>query len=147
MNATARKTPSPHGFVLDFGRHRGMLITRVPVSYLKFMVRNQTPHADVAAAELERRGTVTPNLEVSAHAIDRASLRLWDLYCRSRKENEGLHAWLVRFGEAALKQPYDGGGRHLYMGMEWVFDKHGVWPVLLTVHPAKRRHEPSAEAG
>lgn len=78
-----------HGVRLDFGKHSGELITRVPVSYLKWMVRNGTKSSDLAAAELERRGTQTPEVEVSGHAIDRASLNCRKTWHETRNEARG----------------------------------------------------------
>ena len=69
-----------HGMICDFGRHKGTPYTRIPVSYLLWMVGAGHSRADVAQAELDRRGTTVPELDISGHAIDRASLvcrRTW----------------------------------------------------------------------
>lgn len=130
-----------HGVTLSFGRHRGELLTRVPVSYLKFMVNSGTQQADVAAEELKRRGTVTPDLEVSGHAIDRASLHCRKIWHETRGEDEGLHAWLVRMARTALDRgDIDEQGRHHLRehGLRLVFADMEVWPVLKTVIRIKR---------
>ena len=127
-----------HGMLVDFGRHSGILYTRVPVQYLKWMVQCGHPKADVAQAELDRRGTVTPDLDVSGHAIDSASLRIGWLWKQSSKTGEGLHAWLVRVAREAIengdKKP---DGKIVYMGIKFVFEG-GAWPVLKTVMPTRR---------
>lgn len=122
-----------HGMVCDFGRHKGTPYTQLPVSYLKWMVNADHSRADVAAAELKRRGTVTPDLEISGHAVDRASLNCRKVWHGDRGQDEGLHAWLVRVSGEALKQPKDAKGRHRHKGMKFVFEADGVWPVLKTV--------------
>lgn len=122
-----------HGVLMPFGRHKGELITRVPVSYLKFMVREGTQFADHARAELDRRGTVTPEIEISGHAIDRASLRVRKIWHESRRENEGLHAWLCRMGKEALMEGEKRGDKIAYAGVLWVFDQNGAWPLLKSV--------------
>lgn len=128
-------TINTHGMVCDFGRHKGALYTRMPVSYLKWMVQSGHSREDVARAELERRGTVTPDLDVSGHAIDRASLRLRRTWHETRGKDEGLHAWLVRMaGEAREQGERQTPERFLYGGILFVFEE-GEWPLLKTVMP------------
>ena len=119
----------------DFGRHKGTLWTRVPVSYLKWMLNSGHDKKDIAEAELKRRGTVTPNLEISGHAIDKASLRCLEIWGETRKsEEEGLHAWLIRMcGEATEKGTHKDRDTYFYSGMKFVFIQDGVWPVLKTI--------------
>lgn len=122
-----------HGFTMPSGKHRGELITRVPVSYLKWMVRERHSLANYAQAELDRRGTVTPEIEISGHAIDSASLRIRKVWHESRGEDEGLHAWLVRMAEAALREGEQRGDKIAFGGVLWVFERDGEWPLLKTV--------------
>ena len=125
-----------HGLICDFGRHKNFLYTRMPVSYLKWMVNSGHRKADIAAAELKRRGTVTPDLDVSGHAIDRASLTCRKIWHETRGSDEGLHAWLVRMAnEAMAKANIDDKGRYHHNGMMLAFENDGVWPVLKTVMP------------
>lgn len=128
------------------GRHKGELITRVPVHYLKWMVNVRHSCADKASAELGRRGTVTPDLEVSGHAIDRASLLCRRYWHETANEGEGLHAWLVRVSQEALDkgEPWpDDPDRRRWKGLRFQFEMDGVWPVLKTVLPAKKRRPTS----
>ena len=123
-----------HNMVCDFGRHVGMLYTRIPISYLKWMVNSGHSRAEIAAAELKRRGTVTPDLDISGHAIDRASLSCRKIWHQTRTNDEGLHAWLVRMAtEAMSKADIDEKGRYHYNGMLFIFYNDGAWPVLKTV--------------
>ena len=128
-------TMNTHHLICDFGRHNGAPYTRIPVSYLRWMVNTGRSRADIAKAEIERRGTVTPDLDVSGHAIDRASTccrRIWHQTAAS--DSEGLHAWLCRVAaEALVMNVRDGDGCYLRMGMRFVFDESGAWPVLKTV--------------
>ena len=131
-----------HGWKMPNGRHKGVAITRVPVSYLKWMVGERHTHADYAAAELERRGTVTPEIEISGHAIDRASLLCRGTWHETSNEGEGIHAWLVRVAQDALKNGEQRKpGRYEWVGLSFRFEMDGVWPVLLTVLPGKGRAE------
>lgn len=139
-----------HGLRIDFGKHGpqdgqpGELWTRVPVGYLKWIV-NEPNMADerkeVAQAELERRGTVTPTIEVSGHAIDRASLSLrktWHLTAVNK--DEGLHAWLCRVAAEALERGEPvGDNRIVYLGMRFAFEHGDQWPVLKTVMRIKSK--------
>ena len=123
-----------HNLICDFGMHKGVLYTRIPVSYLKWMVNSNHDKKDIAEAELKRRGTVTPEIDVSGHAIDKASLRCLDIWQKIGKHGEGLHAWLVRVSLEALKNGIKNSeGKYSYRGLRFVFVKDGIWPVLKTV--------------
>ena len=138
-------TINTHNLVCDFGRHRGTLWTRVPVSYLFWMVNSVHTMADIAQAELDRRGAVQPTVGVTGHAIDRASQRLVRLWQDSRDatKDEGLHAWLTRLATEALDANQgarsDTDTRTLrHRGVLWVFEWGGRWPVLKTLMPDRR---------
>ena len=122
---------------LTFGKYKGDRIQRVRVSYLLFMVRNQTPQADAAQAELDRRGTTVPTIEISGHAIDSASLRIRKTWHEQRGESEGLHSWLCRMAKEAYDLRGD-GDRVEHDGVKWVFDYDGEWPILKTVMRGKK---------
>ena len=61
-----------HGQRIEFGKHKGELFTRLPVSYLKWMINENAQQSDIAKAEFERRGDTMPEVELSGHAIDNA---------------------------------------------------------------------------
>lgn len=122
-----------HNLECDFGRHFGVRYTRIPVSYLKWMINSNHSRKDVAQAELDRRGTVIDRtLEVSGHAIDRASTQCLDIWGNIRFPNEGLNTWLIRMATEALEQNPD-KEKVTYQGMIFIFENDGVWPVLKTV--------------
>src|SRR5690349_17976474 len=90
---------STEGITLTFGKHRGQLLTRVPVSYLRWIVNQvgMDPYwKKLANAEHTRRGGHMPRLELSGHAIDNASLRIRHVWHETREEEEGLYSWLMR---------------------------------------------------
>lgn len=124
-----------HGMVIDFGKHKGTPYTQTPVSYLKWMVGSNHSRAEIAEAELQRRGTVTPDLDVSGHAIDRASVHCRKIWHETKnKEAEGLYSWLCRVAAEALeKEDMDDKGRYRIHGMKLAFEFEGRWPVLKTV--------------
>jgi len=117
---------------IDFGRHKGVSYTRVPVGYLRWMVNVGHSSGELASAELERRGTVELNLVLSGHAIDRTSQRYLDKWL-SEKGGEGFYSWLLRVAEESLKVDPDDQNRREHRGMTFVFDETGVWPTLITV--------------
>lgn len=127
-------TINTHNLIVDFGKHKGERWTRLPVSYLKWLVNEGTQHADIARAELERRGTIlTQNLEITGHAIDRASQQCLSLWKITAEKDEGLHSWLYRLANEALEQT---GGREdavVYHNMKFVFHFGEVYPTLKTV--------------
>lgn len=129
-----------HGYRLKRSqKHRNELITRVPVGYLKWMVNVGHQEAPYAEAELKRRGTVTPEFDISGHAIDSASLRLFKLWDTQRRKDEGLHAWLCRMTAGALKNGEMINESITYRGIRYVFAADGVWPVLKTVMRRKSK--------
>ena len=126
---------------MSTGRHAGERITGVPVSYLRWMLNAGHDMADKASEELERRGTVVPDMEISPHAINRASLLCWRTWHRTRPEGEGLHAWLLRVTREAIDRDERRGedGSKLYhpAGLKLVVNPGEAWPVLVTVMPAR----------
>lgn len=124
-------------------RHGGELITRVPPGYLLWMVNVGHSEAEYAEAEIERRGIVFPEMEISGHAIDRASLRLNNLWVSTMKANEGIYAWLHRFALEAIKNGewIEGNdGTVIYQSVRFVFEINGRWPVLKTLMPNKKEN-------
>ena len=138
--------------VCGFGLHRGTPYTRLPVGYLKWMVRERHSEAAFAAAELDRRSTVTPDLDVSGHAIDRASLHkavraTWIEDERDREPRRGIHGWLCTIARSALEHgTRDAQGRCHYRGLVFVFEEEGVWPLLKTVMPGSTSSEQMRQA-
>jgi hypothetical protein len=125
-----------HHLKLDFGKHKDQLYTRVPVNYLLWMVNIRHSKADIAQAELDRRGTVLPQIDISGHAVDRASISCRKIWHETKREDEGLHAWLCRLSIEAIKaNDCDEAGRYRYAGMKFAVEIKGVWPVLLTCMP------------
>lgn len=122
-----------HGYIMKAGRHRDKPITRVPISYLKWMINTRHTAGAYAAAELERRGTVTPDLDISGHALDRASLHCLDHWRATGKKDEGLHAWLARMAAEALAKGVTFRDRVHHAGMVFAFEMDCEWPVLKTV--------------
>ncbi len=130
-----------HNLILEFGKkHRGKLITRVPVGYLTWMCREADGYwKGVARAELDRRGTRIPDLEISNHAIDRASLRCRRMWVESAKNGEGLYSWLLRMCREALDVGELKEDIAYHNGMKLVFDMADpTWPVLKSVVPRKK---------
>lgn len=129
-------------WVMLNGEHKDKPITRVPVHYLRWMVNVRHTHAERAEAELKRRGTTIPDLEVSGHAVDRASLMCRWAWHEFGKKDEGLHSWLVRSAREAIENgeahPTD-AGRFEWNGLSYRFEMDVEWPVLKTVLPGKSR--------
>lgn len=131
------------GMTIGFGKHSGELYTRLPCSYLWFMVNNTTREHETARAELDRRGmTDQPELEVSGHAIDGASLRCRKTWHKDRAENEGINSWLKRVSGEVLRDGKPVGDSKIYherTRLIFVFDHDGVWPILKTIYPANKK--------
>lgn len=123
-----------HGLTIDFGKHKGELFTRLPVSYLRWMINERTTQWEIAQAEFERRGDTMPRVELSGHAIDNASLRVRKIWHETRNKDEGLYSWLQRMTLEALehgtKLP---GGKIAYQGVRLVIHEGEEFPCLKTV--------------
>jgi hypothetical protein len=131
-----------HGLRIEFGKHRGELVTRLPIGYLKWLINEGSDFAAVAQAELDRRGITTPTeLEVSIHAIDRASIRLRRFWKEMRQDgDEGLYSWLYRVASEALKVA-NGQTRVDYAGMRFVFHYGECYPTLKTVMAGRKARQ------
>lgn len=129
-----------HGLVCDFGKHNGTPYTRLPVSYLFWMVNCNHSRKEIAQAELDRRGTVLPDVDVSGHAIDRASLNCRKTWHETKQEGEGIYSWLCRVSKEALDNAdVDDKGRYHHLGMKFAFGEDTTYPVLKTVMPASKK--------
>lgn len=123
-----------HNVRIDFGKHKGELVTRLPLSYLRWMINEGTRMSDYARAELDRRGGEIPTVEVSGHAIDRASLRVRKIWHETRKKDEGLYSWLMRITLEALdKGEKLETGKIKYLGMKLVIEQGEEFPALKTI--------------
>jgi hypothetical protein len=126
-----------HDVILDFGMHRGDRLTRVPVSYLKWMLNTEglkSNWRELAIAEFERRGDTMPLVELTGHAIDNASLRCRKRWHETRGEDEGLYSWLQRVTlEALEKGERLDSGKIRYLSMKFVIAEGPEFPVLKTI--------------
>ena len=142
-----------HDLIVDFGKHQSERWTRVPVSYLHWLVnapeRNGSNAKAIARAELKRRGSVLPTIEVSGHSIDRASLYCRKIWHRTALDaNEGIHAWLVRIAQATIdespRRPNETqDGVRYWQGLKMVFQFGEAYPTLKTIMPSQDLGEKS----
>jgi len=135
-----------HNKIVSFGKHKGERWTRLPIGYLKWLINDGTQYAKTAQAELDRRGTtINIEVEISGHAIDKASLRCRKTWHETRGKGEGLHSWLHRMSTEALKsvegQEIKNRDKIEYQGMKFAFKFGEIYPTLLTIMPVKRRYE------
>jgi len=124
----------PHGKQIAFGKHKGELFTRLPVSYLKWMINNKTQDWEIAKAEFDRRGDTMPVVELSGHAIDNASIRVRKTWHETKNDGEGLYSWLQRMTlEAIEKGEKLDSGKIKYKGMKFVIVEGEEFPTLKTI--------------
>lgn len=80
-------------------------------------------------------------VNVTAHAFDRASQRVWKVWRKTRQGNEGLATWLRRNAVEAIKHRKNNQNERLtYNGVVFVFNFSNPHPVLQTV--MKVKHKP-----
>ena len=131
-----------HVHHMGFGKHRDVLITRVPVGYLQWMVNISHPQQEWAAAELTRRGSRVPELSVSGHALDRASQHFLKLWKEETRAEIGLHSWLstrakLAWDEGELIEQDEDTSEVTHGGIRFLFTTGTVEPVVKTVTPPK----------
>lgn len=127
-----------HNVRIPFGKHKDELFTRLPRSYLRWLANEQKMESQwktLAKSELDRRGTTMPTLEISGHAVDRASLRCRKIWHESRGEEEGIHSWLQRMAMEARKTEPVRDGVYRHAGMQFIFEEGDEFPALKTVMP------------
>lgn len=129
-------------FRFPFGKFKGVLITRVPLGYLRWCVR--TDHQAFkrpAEKELARREALLDDaiVVISDHAINRASTRTLGFYTLDSKPEEGIHSWLSRKAVEALDSaeadgfPIKENMRVEYQNIVWIFGMSHVLPVLISL--------------
>jgi hypothetical protein len=129
-----------HHVLMDFGRHNGERLTRVPVGYVRWMTiapslpEHDPPWRELAKAEYARRGTSRVGIELSPEAIDMASLHMRRIWLGAALKNEGLCAWLQRVAADSI-----GTGEALsdgsisYLGMRFVIEEGEEFPLLRAI--------------
>lgn len=127
-----------HDVVMPFGKHKGERLTRVPVSYIRWML-NQADLPEnftaLAKAEYVRRGSLMPVVELTGHAIDNASLRVRKIWHQTAKDqDEGLYSWLQRMTLEAIENGEKlESGKILYQGMKFIIQQGEEFPILKTI--------------
>ena len=135
-----------HNKVLDFGKHKGELWTRVPLDYLRWLANStdDTEPVLMARSEIARRGTkISHEVEISPHAIDRASLRCRKIWHQTAlTPDEGLYSWLSRVATEALKsvESEEKPDKIRYINMEFVFRHGEMYPILKSVFNKETRY-------
>jgi len=135
-----------HNLIVDFGKHKGERWTRVPRSYLSWLI-NQTKvvgdgkNKRIAKAELERRGSsIRTDLQISGHAIDRASTRCKSLWRKMVLfDGEGLYSWMERLANDAIKNE----GKHeivIYRGIKFIFEHGEYYSTLKSIMPNEKNN-------
>ena len=123
-----------HGRRIFDDESRGERLTRIPRVALRRMIRDGHPDAALAEAELERRGdTAKYDIEISAHAINRASQRCLRAWRKHRQPDEGIQTWLARIAREGLIAAGERRNQIERDGIVIVFNHDGAWPLVTTV--------------
>lgn len=117
-----------HNKIVEFGKHKGERWTRLPISYLRWLANEgKGVSREMAESELHRRGTTIPSdVELSGHAIDRAS-QITDEW-----KKKGVHSWLTVIAGEAASQIID-SEVIFYKGYKFVFALRNHYPILKTI--------------
>lgn len=117
-----------HNKFIDFGKYKGERWTRLPLHYLRYLANQGRGFGKLMAdAELERRGSTIPGeIELTGHAIDRAS-QMTDEW-----KEMGVHSWLLKIAAEAASEIID-DEVVFYKGYKFVFILGNHYPVLKTI--------------
>lgn len=126
-----KNTRLPHR--MTAGQYAGTLITQVPEGYLRTVVRRGLSEQQHAVLELERRGCFESRVDVTAHAVNRASQRLLKVWRKTRNGDEGIYAWLARMSERAILHHGKADGRLSLDGVVYDFISTCGVPTLRSV--------------
>ncbi|MBF0121207.1 MAG: hypothetical protein HQK79_20430 [Desulfobacterales bacterium] len=138
--------PQTQNLICSFGMHKGQPYTRLPISYLKWMVEINHTHKTIAEAELNRRCVPLQKKEgikITIHAINRASQFCLKQLKQFELNKKGIHNCLTDLSLEALKKSNDkdkaeGKGKYFYAGLQWIFAFEGNEAVLKTIFPHKK---------
>ena len=78
-----------------------------------------------------------PEVEISSHAIDKASWRVLHIWQDDRQADEGLYSWLHRIVLEALEHGKRKNNKIIYKGMGLAIEEGEEFPVLKTIVRAK----------
>ena len=130
---------------ISFGKHKGERWTRIPIGYLKWLLNELDPEDDrakKAMEEIARRGTNQDiNVELSGHAIDRASLRLRKIWHETRNDDEGIYSWLLKITNEALEANRNKEERFIHKGVKFIFSFGNYYPTLKSIMPGDNKRK------
>ena len=130
--------PDMAGKKIEFGQFKGEAWARLPISYLKALTRDNGIHkaAKFAIAELNRRGEKVEEeyIEVTRHALNRATSQCLDIFIKTRYNKEGAYAWCTRlFEEALSKGKNQEAGITSIRGVEFRYNIQPLFMEIVTI--------------
>lgn len=120
---------------ITFGKHQGERWTRIPISYLRWLIDVGSQWSGDAKKELDRRGTVLEHeIVLTGHAIDRFYLRYNKAgFVRDDiKEMGGIYSSLYKIATEALRQA-NGAEEVKYKKLKFIFRYGELDTTLVTV--------------
>lgn len=130
---------------MQFGKYKGTKVSDLPNSYLKWMLGQKFPEELLAIAreKLSTNKTVSHDLEVTRHAVDKFSLLYLGLWKQAPYREYGLglasyiaHVAMQAFHEGtdvSRKRHKDENVTKELNGIKYVFNRDGELKVLITV--------------
>jgi len=121
--------------IVNFGKHKGERWTRIPISYLRWLIDVDSQYAPIAKKELARRGTILEHeIILTSHAIDRFYLRYFKAGIK-RKDiviSGGIYSYLYKLANEALKLA-NGVEEVKYKKLKFIFRYGKLDTALVTV--------------
>lgn len=126
--------------ILQFGKYKGKRIDQVPMSYLRWILTQKfgSEIEKYAREKVSRNNTITDNLDVTRHAIDKFSLLFLDTW---EERNIGLGSYVTRKaleanekGKDISKHRHENDERIMeWEGIRYVFNNDSNFITLITV--------------
>lgn len=124
---------------IGFGRYSGTPWTRLPISYLRKLANSGYGSGQAQARlELERRGLSVEDedIEITLHAVDRASLKLIGRWKKEARGELGFASWIKKGAQEAIRQgQFVGNNRYVYNGVVYVVVSGHIVPSVVSVYP------------
>lgn len=133
--------------LLTFGKYKGVRISQVPMSYLRWMLSQKfSPDLlEYAKEKLVTNNTTNIDLDITRHAYDSFSVRYLGIWQNSNMGRLGkiigIGTFLAEIANKAFIEGKDvSKNRHKYeeiikeyQGIKFVFNRDGISRVLITI--------------
>jgi len=135
--------------IFNFGKkHSGKRMAEVPADYLRWVMNTVSDKPQIvhlATRQLEQRGSLEiPQVDLSPHAVDRASQRMLAAWLEDTNESRepGLYRWLAEKTGKAIAEgtsPPNEPAVFIHDGFVYFIAPGNLYPTLKSVRRASKK--------